>query len=196
MGLSELVLPTWPINQVPPAAAKLFIALWPTADTVQAIQQQSPIVYNWATGRALPAAHWHITLAYMGRCSAVQWDNVSKGFGGLVIPTVAQLQLEAVGHFEQAQVIYLQVAANRGHYPQLQRAYQQLWAQLDPWGWQPEDRPYVPHVSLLRRAQYQWPAPAWPTVPWQSRCLKLIVSMAQPQGSTYFQVAEQPIAKE
>lgn len=174
-------LPRWNNTQPLPAAARLFIGLWPDAATVARLQAMAPqlVAEAQASGRALTPPHWHITLAYLGSNTAAQ---PPQQLPSLSLPK--SLLLERLGVFETAQVLWLSAESE-----QLQQAHQALWQWLKPLGWQPEERAFVPHVSLLRRAKIgvQTLAAIKTPILWKNASLKLIVSMPQAQRSVYYE---------
>lgn len=179
--MQTLALPPWNKAQPLPATARLFIGLWPDSTTVARLQALAPrlLAEAQASGRALTPPHWHITLAYLGNNAAAQQP---QQLPSLSLPKT--LLLERLGVFETAQVLWLSAESE-----QLQQAHHDLWQWLTPLGWERENRGFVPHVSLLRRAQVE--AKTLPIVespiPWINTSLKLIVSMPQAQRSVYYE---------
>lgn len=195
MSMQSECLPNWDKDQTLPHHARLFIGLWPTSGTVSAIKPQALQLNHCIQGRALAPQHWHITLAFLGQSSTEQWHNLLQQgptWGELAVPL--ELRLDRLGQFSAAQVLWLGIDPQSSAYAQLQIAHQQLWQRLSKLGWQPEDRDFVPHVSLLRQASLQ-AVTFGPVAPlcWQTLALKLIVSLPSSGKSEYYQVLDLPI---
>lgn len=192
-----LALPQWPTLQVPPTEARLFVGLWPSADTVKRLRVETASLMPRleAQGRALKPPHWHITLAFLGSTTKWQWQQLLHGLqeqaltAAKVVPSI--LFLDRLGVFAKAEVLWLGIDPNSSEYAQLQQVQQQLWQYLKPLGWQVEDRDFVPHVSLLRKAKPSDIAlPVIKPIIWHNATLKLIVSMPNNERSEYYQVLD------
>jgi 2'-5' RNA ligase len=125
---------------------RLFIAI-PLGEAVEAALQR-------LTGRLRPAApdlrwsapeSWHITLQFLGNTTEEQY--------GCLLPRLSELKaapfaidFEGLGIFERAGVFFLKVAPS----PALAALQKRVVAATQPCGFEPEDRPYRPHITLAR----------------------------------------------
>jgi RNA 2',3'-cyclic 3'-phosphodiesterase len=106
------------------------------------------------TGRLRPAAPnlrwslpeaWHITLQFLGNASEEQY--------ACLLPRLRQVNsapfaiaFEELGVFERAGVFFLGVTPS----PALMALEERILAATRPCGFEPEDRPYRPHITLAR----------------------------------------------
>ena len=88
---------------------------------------------------------WHITLQFLGNTTQDQLDCILPRLreirSGLV-----PVQLEATGFFDRAGIFFADVRVT----PELRSLHQQVSAATNPCGFQPEDRPYHPHITLAQ----------------------------------------------
>jgi RNA 2',3'-cyclic 3'-phosphodiesterase len=91
------------------------------------------------------AAGWHITLQFLGKTSVEQHACVIAGLRNIGFPPF-EIQLEPPGLFERAGVFFAGVRLS----PELVRLQELVVAATRPCGFEPEDRPYHPHITLAR----------------------------------------------
>jgi 2'-5' RNA ligase len=90
-------------------------------------------------------AGWHITLQFLGRTTAEQFDCVT-GSLRLIRCSPFEVQLEPPGFFDRAGVFFAGVRLSA----ELSALQAQVVAATGPCGFVPEDRPYHPHITLAR----------------------------------------------
>lgn len=188
-------LPHWDPTRVPPADARVFIGLWPTDETVHAIQSVAAQTINMPEARALLPQHWHITLAFIGAVMPEQWVHLYRGLTKKTVAVPATVPVDRFGFFEKASVLWLGIDPCSTAYEQLQQAHQDVWALLQGLGLFPDNRNYQPHISLLRQANKDVLNHVGPlsSFNWQTHSLRLIVSLANTQRSEYYQAATFPL---
>lgn len=91
------------------------------------------------------AVRWHITLQFLGATSAVQYQCVTAGLRQISHP-LFDVQLDPPGFFDRAGVFFAGVQLS----PELTSLQQKVVAANQPCGFEPEDRPYHPHITLAR----------------------------------------------
>ncbi len=160
-------------------AHRLFYALWPDeaerAALAAAAQQLFPL-----SGRPVPAADLHVTLAFIGAVDAARLDR----FLELAQPLpAAALSFDAVEHWPKSRVL---VATMRMVPQELQRSVDGLWQRLDRLGVAREPRPFKPHVTLARDVRHWRGVKAWLPVTWTARQIRLVES--HPDASPRYQL--------
>jgi 2'-5' RNA ligase len=125
---------------------RLFIAI-PLGEAVEAELKR-------LTGKLRPSApdlrwsapeSWHITLQFLGNTTQEQYARLLPGLSGLrAYPII--IGFEGLGVFERAGVFILKVAPS----PALVALQKKVVAATQPCGFEPEDRPYHPHITLAR----------------------------------------------
>jgi len=88
---------------------------------------------------------WHITLQFLGATSAAQYDCVQAGLRGIHSAAVP-VHLEAPGFFHRAGVFHVGVRTTN----ELLTLHRAVLAATAGCGFEPEDRPYSPHITLAR----------------------------------------------
>jgi RNA 2',3'-cyclic 3'-phosphodiesterase len=131
---------------------------------------------------------WHITLQFLGASSEPQYDCVLAGLGA-IHATPVPVHLEAPGFFQRAGVFHVGVRTT----PELLALQRAVLAATAGCGFEPEDRPYSPHITLARNRGREdgirglkprlGPAPELPG--FTATELLLYESHLGPQGSRY-----------
>jgi len=125
---------------------RLFIAI-PLAESVQSQLKQ-------LTNRLKPAApnlrwsspeSWHITLQFLGATSDEQYTCLLPRLSALKASPIP-IEFESLGTFERAGVFILKVAPTSP----LVALQKRVVAATQPCGFEQEDRPYRPHITLAR----------------------------------------------
>lgn len=88
---------------------------------------------------------WHITLQFLGATNPAQYDCVRFGLRELSAKPVP-VHLEGLGFFERAGVFFAGVRLS----PELIALQKCVVAATHQCGFEPEDRPYHPHITLAR----------------------------------------------
>jgi 2'-5' RNA ligase len=89
---------------------------------------------------------WHITLQFLGSSTEPQYACVVEQLQKLSAPGVP-IRLEGLGFFDRAGVFFVDVFVT----PQLTRLQQMVTQATSQCGFEPEDRPYHPHITLARK---------------------------------------------
>ncbi len=95
---------------------------------------------RWATPET-----WHITLQFLGNATAEQHNCLAARLAGVASPPVP-IHLTALGVFDRAGILYAGVDLA----PALIWLQQRVVAATAPCGFQPENRPFHPHITLAR----------------------------------------------
>lgn len=88
---------------------------------------------------------WHITLQFLGATTSAQYDCLVSGLGAIHSKAVL-IRLEGLGFFERPGVFFAGVQVS----PELIALQRSVLAATTPCGFEPEDRPYHPHITLAR----------------------------------------------
>ena len=101
-------------------------------------------------GRRTPPEKWHITLRFLGECTESEAERVMHSLSqasGLESGRVWCDGLEAFPRMSNANVVYLRVDDPTGLLDYLAAVCDEAAMSA---GFEPEGRPYVPHVTLSR----------------------------------------------
>ncbi|HTW61408.1 MAG TPA: RNA 2',3'-cyclic phosphodiesterase [Terracidiphilus sp.] len=88
---------------------------------------------------------WHITLQFLGETTPAQYECLIPRLAGLRSPPFL-VRLAQPGLFDRAAILHLGVEPT----PQLLELQQRIVAETTPCGFEPESRPYHPHITLAR----------------------------------------------
>jgi len=132
---------------------------------------------------------WHITLQFLGNTTGDQYGCLIARLVELQCPPVP-VQLDGVGIFDRAGVFYAGVEVT----PQLVALQQRVMAATAACGFEPESRPYHPHITLARAKAASlrelrsllsgiWSQPKFPR--FTTREFLLYESHLSSSGSTY-----------
>jgi 2'-5' RNA ligase len=88
---------------------------------------------------------WHITLQFLGAATPEQFDCVVAGLRAINAAPVP-VCIEGLGFFERSGVFWAGVHMT----PQLIALQKSVVEATRPCGFEPEDRPYSPHITLAR----------------------------------------------
>jgi len=125
---------------------RLFLGI-PLAESVRAqLTQPTARLRSAAPNLRWSASDsWHITLQFLGNTTPAQYE--------CLIPRLAQLrfvpvliQLSSLGIFDRAGVFYVGIELTA----ELIELQQRIVAATTPCGFEPESRPYHPHITLAR----------------------------------------------
>ncbi|MBI1422954.1 MAG: RNA 2',3'-cyclic phosphodiesterase [Gammaproteobacteria bacterium] len=174
-----------------PVSQRLFFALWPAPEVAQTIWRSAASLVPKGVGRRLPPQHIHLTLAFLGTISEQQEQCVCRAAAG-VRGEGFTLQFDTAGHFPRPQVVWLGVN-------QLPLALQTLQTQLvseltRQCGYEPEPRPFVPHLTLWRKVRRVELPATMPPIAWPVSRFVLARSRTLPTGAEYSIVQEWPLA--
>lgn len=157
------------------AERRLFFALWPPDSVIAAIQR---LQKQLGSGRPTPATKLHVTLAFHGRCDQTAYRTLLARAEQVRLPAPA-LIFDRLGGFAGSGITWL--GMSRPPVPLVQLATALAPSDL-------EDRPYVPHITLLRKSQPPTVTPVTPIV-WRARQFSLVESGAQGAAGGYRSLA-------
>jgi 2'-5' RNA ligase len=174
---------------------RLFFALWPSPTRRQALAAATARAVSQVDGRAVPPANLHVTLAFLGAVPADRLPELvlAGGQGG---HRAFEFDFDRLEYWPKPKVVVAMASAAPAAGVEL---VEQLWQRLEPLGFPREQRPWQPHMTLVRKIRRPPPdglrfdpLPAGsvrdPT-PWG---LALVESVTHPDGARYRPLAEWP----
>jgi len=162
------------------ATRKLFFALWPTDDIRTVLEAASRSVLRTSSGRAVPARHYHVTLAFLGDQPAEQVDRLTAMAS--VAPPAFELVLDRLGHWRRSQVLWI---GPRECPAGLTVLVGQIRTKLEVLGISHDRRDFRPHLTLARKVRTLPELEAPPAVHWPVSDFVLVESVAAPDGPAY-----------
>ena len=101
-------------------------------------------------GRPVPPSNWHLTVRFLGETTPVQADRLLAALDEGELGGPFSLRLAGLGAFpnpDRAAVLWMGVEAPENRLAELNRMAERLARDL---GFEAEERPYHPHLTLSR----------------------------------------------
>jgi len=155
---------------------RLFFAIWPDAGSVERLRATAEALAPRVGGRPVPRDNLHVTLAFLG-----DLDD-ARAAAAAAVPlesTAFALALDRLGSFRRARVAW--AGCTRAP-PALLELESRLSARLRAEGFALEERPFTPHVTLLRKIERALPAEAVEVIGWEVKEVTLVQSRAGRYG--------------
>ncbi|QLC72273.1 RNA 2',3'-cyclic phosphodiesterase [Pseudomonas sp. LPB0260] len=140
-------------------------------------------------GRPVPPANLHLTLAFLGQQPGSRLAEL-KGLAATVQSRAFELQLDRLVHRRNG-LLYLAPSQPPAALLEL---VEQLHEALLGGGFGLEARPFLAHLTLLRRCSTRRPK-ARPTFDWPVDHFALFASETGPSGSVYQQLQQWPLLR-
>lgn len=128
--------------------ARLFFALWPDAAARARLSAWAGIAHAAVGGRMTAAANLHVTLFFLGAVERARIAALEAAAETVAGPPFA-LTFDRVGYWRHNRIVWAGAQASP---PALIALEASLRSALARAGWAGDDRPYQPHVTLVRNA--------------------------------------------
>ena len=169
---------------------RLFFAVWPPAETAEALHRWARSVREQAGGRAIGPRAIHLTIAFLGAVPGSRLEavfasarRVSAGAHSLALETATQVARRALVWAGPAQTP-----------PQLAALANALAAELRLEGFELQHRAFLAHVTLLRNAASGVVLPELPALEWPVTDFALVQSRPGSGPAHYEILARFPLA--
>ncbi|MEW6591453.1 MAG: RNA 2',3'-cyclic phosphodiesterase [Pseudomonadota bacterium] len=168
------------LDEAGPSTLRLFFALWPDDATRDALNRTGKWLHQHWGGRRMRADTLHITLAFLGATPVDRLD-VLIACADAVQAEPYDLLLDQAGYWRHNRIGWL---GARETPPQHVELVEALNAQLRTAGFPVDDRPHVPHVTLLRKSM-GGEIPDCRAVNWPTGEFVLVKSVTESDGARY-----------
>lgn len=169
--------------------ARLFFALWPDAGTQRALGTLAQDLKHECGGRAVAASNVHLTLVFLGNVERARMPRLEALAVGIGAPRFA-LAVDRVEFWRHNRIVW----AGASHCPgALQALVARLGQGLTAEGFRPDERPYVPHITLLRNTRRPPAMASVPVIDWMVPGFALVESAPRERGRVYEVVREWPL---
>jgi RNA 2',3'-cyclic 3'-phosphodiesterase len=169
---------------------RLFFAVWPSDGERIALAAWQPPLRDLCGGRVMRTDTLHTTLVFLGEVAEHRLEALRLA-AQEVSGRNFELNLTTAHYWGHNHIVY---AAPQTTPPQLAELATELERSLREHHFRFEDRPYKPHVTLLRNAQWSdADLPPMPVVRWQIGDFVLVQSLSDEQGARYEVLARFPL---
>ncbi|MDD5329545.1 MAG: RNA 2',3'-cyclic phosphodiesterase [Sulfuricella sp.] len=180
-------LPTHPL----PATQRLFFALWPTALAAAGLARAGKRLHEVCGGRRTRKETIHLTLVFLGDVEVGRIDELLELAGDIAAPPF-RLDLGQYGWWPHNRIVW---AAPDGMPAELAELVDALRERLAGAGFRFDAKPFVPHVTLLRKAVCKASPLAAAPVAWRVRDFVLVRSASNAAGAAYEVIGRWPLAR-
>jgi 2'-5' RNA ligase len=168
------------VSAAPPL--RLFFALWPDAAARAALERSAAAIQRVVGGRATRGDSIHMTLAFLGATEPARLDELTAAASGVPVAPF-ELVLDEAGFWKHKRLAWAGAsetpAALKAMVGGLRTALAEARFAFDP-------KPFVPHVTLVRKARPGFALPPLDPIRWQVEGFALVRSVTRPAGSDYF----------
>lgn len=169
---------------------RLFFALWPADVGRAALAGWQPPLHEVCGGRTMRADTLHTTLVFLGDVAGRRLEAL-KLAAEEVSGEAFELVFDRARYWGHNHIVY---AAPTVVPAELARLVQALEQRLRAHRFRFDVRPYKPHVTLLRHAQWtDAPLPAMRKVVWPAEEFVLVRSLRDESGARYQVLARFPL---
>lgn len=176
-------------NQVAPATARLFFALWPSAAASAELAMAGQRLHGICGGRRTHMETIHLTLVFLGELGPERIDDLLELAGKIQVPAF-DIGLTRFGWWPHNRIVW---AAPEEMPAELLLLVDQLREKLHNASFCFDAQPFVPHITLLRKGCCKDnPLPA-ADVEWRAEDFVLVRSVPSERGSAYEVVGRWPL---
>lgn len=154
-------------------AARLFFAVWPTPEAQRAFGALARALRRECGGRAVPADNIHLTLVFLGNVGRERLAALEALAGAVSAPRF-DLSFTRLQYWPHNRIVWAGVERSPQALTALVEALGRLLAQE---GFRLEQRPYVPHVTLLRDSRHAPASDKLSPVAWSVERFALVESV-------------------
>ncbi|MBL0142290.1 MAG: RNA 2',3'-cyclic phosphodiesterase [Betaproteobacteria bacterium] len=170
--------------------ARLFFALWPAKPARAALAAWAATQASACGGRPVPEGNLHLTLVFLGEVDASRIEALRQ-LAQDVAGSAFTLTLDRIGEFRRTGVVWAGCRRAPAGLLGLQAALERAIREA---GFSPDDRPFAPHLTLVRRTRDPVNPQDIEPVSWCPKAFAL-VEAARGKG-TYRTLAEWPLGEE
>lgn len=169
------------MNKLSEKNSRLFFALWPDTALQQHCYSVAHALHAQCGGNLVPPHNIHLTLVFIGNVEKARIPLLIDAVKG-VRSEIFSLQLNQVGAFRESKVAWLAPAQAP---PELALLVNNLRSALTHAGFSFDNKPYVPHLTLLRKTGGVDVAVLDRTIEWRVNGFALMQSHSEADGVRY-----------
>ncbi|MGH8751881.1 MAG: RNA 2',3'-cyclic phosphodiesterase [Burkholderiales bacterium] len=168
--------------------ARVFFALWPDAAVREGFAQWSQQLHKSCGGRITRPGNIHLTLVFLGAVPAARLNELKSLAAGISAP-VFHLDFNAPGYFQHKRIVWVGPVEIP---PALSSLVERMETGLKQAGFRFDQRPYVPHATLLRNVRREPDASLLQVIKWTVEDFVLVRSQSGAAGVDYKVIGRWP----
>ena len=176
-------------NQPIPATARLFFALWPSEAAAAGLAGAGKSLHEICGGRSTRAETILLTLAFRGEVEPERIDDLLELAGEVRVPSFS-LNLTRFGWWPHNRIVW---AAPEEVPAELMLLVDALQEMLRSAGFHFDNKPFVPHITLLRKANCKKNPLPTAGIEWRAEDFVLVRSVPGESGSAYEVLGRWPL---
>jgi len=131
------------------ADKKLFFALWPSHRQRELLRDAINPVLSTVEGQTVDRRNWHITLVFIGAFPEEKIPGLMAA-ANIIEPGEIRLRFDSLTFWQRPKIACLHAKIIP---PELERLVGNLQQALIPFGFEPEERVYRPHITVSRKVR-------------------------------------------
>ncbi|MBU1692245.1 MAG: RNA 2',3'-cyclic phosphodiesterase [Gammaproteobacteria bacterium] len=168
-------------NQVAPAPVRLFFALWPSAAASTELVMAGKRLHGICGGRLTRMETIHLTLVFLGEVGPELIGDLLELAGEIRVPAFSAC-FTRIGWWPRNRIVW----AAPGETPvELMQLVDALRDKLLGAGFYFDPQPFVPHITLLRKADCRKSPLPVEEIEWRAEDFILVRSVPGERGSSY-----------
>ncbi|HFD80586.1 MAG TPA: RNA 2',3'-cyclic phosphodiesterase [Gammaproteobacteria bacterium] len=175
------------MNETGERKRRLFFALWPDPEVRRRLAEAAR---RW-TPHPLATPNLHMTLVFLGARGEEELRCIIEAVSGIRAEPF-DIELDYLGHWGRAGIQWL---GSSRIPPALNALVGQLQQRLQPCGYEPEKRRFVPHVTLARKVRKPRIKAGLEPIRWSVREFVLAESVSVEGGVSYQVLQRWPLGE-
>lgn len=171
--------------------ARVFFALWPNPEVQSALDRTAHKLHAMCGGRQTRRDTIHITLVFLGETELERLEAL-RAAAENVRASAFSWEIGKFGWWRHNRIAW---AAPETPPPELMQLVGQLQSGLKAAGFQFDERPYLAHATLLRKADCRHAALSAEPIHWEVNDFVLVQSVPGPEGSAYEVIGRWPLLR-
>ena len=163
------------------STARLFFAAWPAPEVQHALHRIGEEAQRECGGRAIQERNIHLTLVFLGNVERVRLPQL-KAIAAGIVAVPCDLTFDRVEYWRHNRILWAGVERCPAS---LLALVSGLSLGLRAIGLDPDSRPYLPHITLLREARRAPMGSRVTEIAWPVRDFALIESVERGKGRVY-----------
>jgi len=167
---------------------RLFLAIWPEEEQIDQLYELQGKYTAW--GRQVIPENFHVTLLFLGEVEEDAFQCLIQNISSVTFEPF-RISLEKLGYFDKTKIFWV---GPKETPTELESLFKKLRNCAFRCGFSKLTKRYVPHVTLLRKAQVPLTDPSFASIEWQVNNFHLVESHMDSDSAHYVTIESFPHA--